>query len=177
VKGNLFMRSYAEGNAGQSRVSQGYPTPSSSTNSGFGWNANGGYKFNPFAAAEVGYTRYADVRVRNSLGTNVASNSHYSYDIIAKGIMPIGTTGAEIFVKAGISRIQSNISITNYAAAAASGLVFKTGTHISSGVYMGAGGEYSVTPNLLINLQWAKAKGTSSTGDGNLYSGGLSFIF
>ncbi|MDR3478110.1 MAG: outer membrane beta-barrel protein [Gammaproteobacteria bacterium] len=201
MKGNLFLRSflvglttlgvatnamavmsvpygwYAEGNAGQSRISQGYPAPSSSSNTGFGWNANAGYKINPFAAAEIGYTHYASIRIRNGFGTNVANNSHYSYDIAAKGIMPIGTTGAEIFVKAGISRIQSNITVTNYTAAAASGLVFNTGTHISSGVYMGAGGEYSVTPNLLINLQWAKAKGTSKTGDGNLYSGGVSYIF
>jgi len=91
--------------------------------------------------------------------------------------MPIGTTGAEVFVKAGISRIQSNLTVTNYPAAAAGGLTFNSGTHISTGVYMGAGAEYSVTPNLLVNLQWARAKGSSKTGDGNLYSGGVAYIF
>lgn len=168
---------YAEVNAGQSRISQGYPTPSSSGSTGFGWNGNFGYKFSPYAAGELGYTHYANVRIRNVFGTSVADNSHYSYDVAAKGIMPVGTTGLEVFVKAGISRIQNHLNVTNYPAAAAGGLAFNSGTHISTGVYIGGGAEYSVTTNLLLNLQWARAKGTSKTGDGNLFSGGVAYIF
>lgn len=168
---------YAEGNAGQSRISQGYPHPSSSGSTGFGWGANFGYKFSPYAAGEIGYTHYATVKIRNVFGNYVADNSHYSYDIAAKGIMPIGTTGLEVFVKAGISRIQNHLNIVNYPAAAAGGLVFNTGTHISTGVFAGVGAEYSVTTNLLLNLQGTRAKGTSKTGDGNLISGGVAYIF
>jgi len=40
--------------------------------------------------------------VRNGFGTSVANNSHYSYGSLQKN-HAIGTTGAEVFVKAGIS--------------------------------------------------------------------------
>lgn len=168
---------YAEGNSGQSRISQGYPQPSSSGSTGFGWGVNFGYKFSPYAAGEVGYTHYSTVKIRNVFGNYVANNSHYSYDVAAKGMMPVGTTGLEVFVKVGVSRIQNHLDIVNYPATAAGGLVFNTGTHISTGVFGGIGAEYSVTTNLLINLQGMRAKGTSKTGDGNLISGGVAYIF
>lgn len=167
---------YLEGNAGQSRISQNYTNGTADRN-GFGWNANAGYKFSPFIAGEVGYTHYADVSIRNTFGSKAASNSHYSYDIAAKGILPVGVTGFELFVKVGAARMNSNLSITSYPAVAVGGMVLDTGTHMTTGWYFGGGGEYSFTPNMLLNLQWARANGSSSTGTGNLYSAGLSYLF
>jgi len=168
---------YLEVNGGQSRISQKYTNGTPNTNIGFGGSAFGGYKFSPFAAAEVGYTYYSTVNIDNAFGTKAATNKHYSFDLAGKAILPVGVTGLELFVKAGVARMNSNLSITNYTAVAVGGMVLDTGSHSATGVYGGAGADFAVSPNMMINVQWAQAKGTSKTGNGTLYSGGISYIF
>jgi OOP family OmpA-OmpF porin len=168
---------YVEGNAGQSKSSnKNYGTGSSSSNTGFGWSGFAGFKFMPFFGAEVGYTGYNEATIKDSSGTQAGKDNHYSYEASAKGILPVSDTGVELFAKLGIARLRSHVTTTNTTAAS---LIsnFQTGTNTGTGLYMGVGGDYYFTPNIAANLQWARAKGNSNTGNLDLYSAGLSYIF
>lgn len=165
---------YLEANAGSTNLSNvTFPGPSSS--SGIGGNANLGYKFMPFFAMEMGYTRYANTVIKNSAGTKAATDKIYSYDIAGKGIWPIMDTGFELFAKLGAQRLSSRVSLNNTAAASSIGL--SSSSHSATGVYFGAGAEYYFMPELAVNAQWMRAQGSSSTGNLDLLSGGISFMF
>jgi opacity protein-like surface antigen len=166
---------YLEGNAGQSRESN-KSYPGSVKNTGFGWNVDGGYKFTPFVGVEVGYTSYAQTRIQNSLGATAANDSHYSYDLAGKLMLPLAASGVEIFAKLGVARLNSYVTVINANAAAVNNMVFNTGTHTATGFYYGGGVDYSFLPNVLVNAQWARAQGSNSTGNLDLLSLGLSYI-
>ena len=161
---------YIEGNAGGFKSSN---VSYLSNTSGSALNINGGYKFMPFFAAEIGYTKYADITAKAN-GIEVAQISHYSYDLVGKGILPIGTTGAELFAKLGVGRINSKVSQSNSAYVISSSI---TGSHNVTGYYFGLGGDYSFMPNVAVNGQWQRAKGDSRTGNLDLYSIGVSYLF
>jgi hypothetical protein len=163
---------YLEANAGSTHLSnKNYPGSSSS--SGLGGNANLGYKFMPFVAAEIGYTQYANTSIK--LGnTTAGQDKHYSYDIAARGILPVYTTGLEAFAKLGLQHLNSSLNIDNSAAAAAIGL--GSSTHNTVSAYTGAGVQYYFIPELAAVVQWQRAWGNSSTGTMDLFTGGLSFL-
>lgn len=165
---------YLEGNAGSSHLSN-VSYPGSSSSSGIGGNANIGYKFMPFLGVEAGYTQYATTSIDDATDTKAASIKHYTYDIAARGILPISTSGFEAFAKLGVMRITSSTSITNSTAAA--GLGIASGSSSASGAYLGAGAQYYFIPEMAVNVQWQRAIGNSTTGTEDLISGGLSFIF
>lgn len=167
---------YLEANAGSTDLSnKSYPGGNSSS-SGVGGNANIGYKFMPYFALEGGYTQYANTSITNSAtNTKAGTDKHYSYDLSLRGILPIMTSGFELFAKAGIQRLNSKVSINNSAAAAAIGL--GSSHHSTTGIYLGAGGQYYFIPELAVVAQWQTAQGNSETGNMSLLSGGLSFVF
>jgi OmpA-OmpF porin, OOP family len=166
---------YLEGNGGSSRISSvNYGSGLSNTSSGFGWNVNGGYKFMPYVAAEIGYTRYAQTKVR-SAGTNVANDNHYSYYFAGKGILPLSDSGIDLFAKLGLGRLNSHVIITNPSIVNANNV--NAGSRAVIGAYFGVGGDYSFTPNLALNAQWNRQKGSSTTGNLDLYSLGLTYTF
>lgn len=167
---------YLEANAGKSSAS-GKSFPGKVKHTGFGESINGGYKFSQFIAGEVGFTNYANTRIQTPSGTNVAKDRHYSYDIAGKLMLPVGVTGTEVYGKVGIGRVNSNVTVTNEAAAAANGMAFNAGTHTKNGLYLGAGADYALSPNVLVNLQWARQNGSNNTGVLDLYSLGLAYIF
>ena len=138
---------------------------------GPGWSVNGGYKFTPNIAAEIGYTNYA----RTSLGDNdngqaTAKVDHYSIEGAAKGIWPIlPKVGIDIFGKLGVAWIHS--SVDNL-----SDDDDDENTKTSAGVYVGGGVEYALAHELLLNVQWERAYGNSSTGRLDLLSAGIAWL-
>lgn len=166
---------YLEANVGESNASD-KTYPGNVSNTGLGESLNLGYKFTTFVAGEIGFANYANTRVKNPAGTNVAKDRHYSYDIAGKLMLPIGATGFEVFGKLGVGRINSNVTVTDASGAYAYGYSFNAGTHSANGIYLGAGADYAITPNLLVNGQWARQKGSNNTGDLDLYSLGLAYI-
>lgn len=166
---------FLEVNGGSSHLSNtNYPGTTSS--SGVGGNANLGYKFMPYVAAEIGYSRYPNTSIKTfSNGTTAGEVKHYSYDLSARGILPISDSGFEVFAKIGAQRIMSRVSIQNSTAADEIGL--GSGGHSTTGVYLGAGGQFYFMPEMAVVAQWQRAQGSSSTGTQDLYSLGLSFIF
>lgn len=164
---------YAEANAGSFSLSnKSYPGNSSS--SGIGGNLNVGYKFMPYFGAEIGYSQYPNTSVKDSAGTKAGSDKHYTYDLAARGILPIVDSGAEAFAKLGIARLGSHMSISNQAAATSLGL--SNDSHSVTGLYLAVGAQYYFMPELAVVVQWARAQGNSSTGNFDLLSGGVSFI-
>lgn len=171
--GSLPTGWYVEGNAGQSRVS-GVSNSNGSNTTGMGWNANAGYKFTPYFGLEGGYTSYATNNLKSN-GVRYAKNTFRSWDIAMKGIFPVPSTGIELFAKAGAAQIQSNLTISNKALAAANN-VSKSNTK-KVGVYLGAGADLFFFPNFGVNVQWARAKGNSNnTGTLDLYSVGIDIM-
>ncbi len=167
---------YLEGNLGMSKAtSKSYPGVSSMKNTGKGWSINVGYKFMPFFGLEAGYARYAPTRLNSPLET-VARDSHTSIDVAAKGILPFGCSGFELFAKAGVARINSQIGVIDANGASTYGLTFNTSAQSSTGLFAGAGAQYSFTPNIAANVQWVIAKGNSKTGNLQLLTAGLAYI-
>ncbi len=164
---------YLEANGGSSHLSN-TNFPGSSSSSGIGGNGNLGYKFMPYLAAELGYTRYQNttIKVRN---TKAGTVKIYSYDLAAKGIVPIATSGFEVFAKLGVQRLNSKTTINSQRAAFLLGI--SNTSHSATGLYYGVGGQYYFMPELAGVIQWQRAQGDNSTGTLDLYSVGLSFIF
>lgn len=165
---------YLEANLGSTKLT-GDPYPGSTSSSGTGYNANLGYKFMPYVAAEFGYTGYANVTVTNAAGTKAGIGKYNSYDVAAKGILPFYDSGFEAFAKLGAQRLSSRMTIQNQTAA--TGLGLGNGGHSTTNLYYGAGLQYYFMPEFAVNGQWMRANGNSSTGTETLLSAGLSFIF
>lgn len=161
---------YLEGNIGSAHLSNTNFGGASTSSSGLGGNANLGYKFMPYAGMEIGYSQYPTTKINASDGTRIGSAKHYSYDIAAKGIIPISDSGFEAFAKLGAQHIQSRLTNDDSS-------FDISGSHSSTGLYMGVGGQLNIMPELGIVVQWQRAQGSSSTGTEDLYSVGLAFMF
>lgn len=168
---------YLEGNLGVSKISNVSYAPNTSISStGLGWNLIGGYKFMPYFGAEVGYTSYASGTI-NFNGNKVGKDQAQAVDIAGKAIMPIQETGAEIFAKIGIARAKSDVTVSNAPLLAASGETLATGNHRSTDLYFGLGADYAFIPNAAINAQWNRVDGNNKTGNLDLMSIGISYMF
>jgi hypothetical protein len=165
---------YLEANLGSSTTSSNH-YPGNVSSSGIGYNANLGYKFMPYVAAEFGYTGYANTTVKTAAGNKAGIAKNYAYDLAAKGILPIYDSGFEAFAKLGLQRIASSMSIQGPLAAASLGL--GSTSHSATGYYAGLGMQYYFMPEFAINAQWMRSEGNSTTGSFSLLSAGLSFIF
>jgi len=165
---------YIEGNLGSSNLTN-TDYPGSTSSSGIGGNANLGYKFMPYFGTEIGYTQYANTSIKNSKGTKAATVKNYSYDIAGKGILPIAESPFELFAKIGVARVNAKVSVNNQTAA--TGLGVSSSNHSTTGLYYGLGAQYSLINALALNVQWQRAQGNSTTGNEDLFSGGLTFIF
>jgi hypothetical protein len=166
---------YLEGNAGSSHLSNKSYGAGNASSSGIGGNANIGYKFMPFMGLEIGYSRYQNTKIKAPDGTKAGEDKHYSYDIAARGILPLADSGVELFAKLGAQRIVSHVSLVDNTAANQIGLA--SSQHSSTGLYMGVGGQYYFWPELAVVAQWQRAQGSSSSGTEDLFGVGLSFIF
>lgn len=167
---------YLEANLGASKLFGNNTNSNGSNTTGLGGSLNLGYKFMPYFAGEIGVTRYANSTIKTPGGTQAGTQQFYSYYITSKGILPVYDTGFEIFAKLGIMRARSSINISNSAAANSMGL--SRSSHSSTGIYLGAGGQYYFMPEFAVVGQWARAQANNSSGGAlDLYSIGLSFIF
>lgn len=168
---------YLEANAGSTNVSsKNYPSGVSASSSGIGGNVNIGYKFMPYFATEMGYTRYTNTGL-SANDVSVASDTLYSYDIAFRGILPVANSGFELFAKVGGGRIKSDINVTGSRAVAAAAAGVSNQSHSHTGLYFGGGGQYYFMPEAAFVIQWQRIDGNSSTGTADLFTGGFSFIF
>jgi hypothetical protein len=174
---SLPMGWYLEANLGSSKISDvSYAAGTHINTTGLAWSLNAGYKFIPYFATEIGYTSYGNGNITlNSV--NVGRNQVQSYDLAAKAIVPVQDTGAEIFAKLGAARAKSHVSVTNNTVLAANGTTLDTGHYNSTDFYFGLGGDYAFMPNMAANIQWNRVAGKSKTGNLDLLSLGLTYLF
>jgi hypothetical protein len=173
----LPMGWYLEGNMGRSKISGVSYAPATTLNAnGVGWNITAGYKFIPYFAAEFGYTSYANAMIK-SMGTQIARDRTQAYDIAGKAILPMQDNGLDIFAKLGAARAKSRATVTNPTAAANNNVNINNSNSSSTALYLGAGGDYFFTPNIASNIQWTRVNGNSRTGDLDLFSIGVSYLF
>lgn len=170
---------YVEGNIGKSYTHLSasdagvYGTTSISSQSGLGGSLNLGYKMMPYAAVELGLTKYADAKANDSSGNKLAKLSYYSYDAAFKGILPYSEYGIDFFGKLGIAR-----SIARYDDLQPGAVLTGSDKYTTNSIYYGLGMDYAITPNILANVQWNRDEGQSDkTGHLDLISIGLSYTF
>src|SRR5690348_8487575 len=95
---------YLEGNYGESHAAGiNYDDAEGARGNGAGWSINGGYKFMPNFAAEIGYTDYARTTINDEDSAPIAKAKHYSAEGALKGIWPFSTTGFDVFAKLGVA--------------------------------------------------------------------------
>lgn len=168
---------YVEGNVGTSTESnRTYGANTTSSTSGLGWNGNFGYKFMPYFALDAGVISFANTNVKASSTSNTfAQDRHWSYNIAAKGILPLSDSGFEGFVKLGGTELYSSIKVTDGGTQSLTGFngPYKNN---STSLFYGAGVNYFFSPTLGAVAQWNQAKGNSKTGVQNFYSVGLTLL-
>lgn len=163
---------YIEGNVGATRVSdKNYGGSANTSNPGFSLDL--GYKFMPYLGMELGYTLYSNTTVKVS-GTKAGTDKHYSFDVAAKGILPITDSGFEPFAKLGVARISTRSTVNDDTLANSIG--FTSGNRSATGAYLGAGAQYYFLPELAGVLQWSRVVGNHRTGTLDFYSVGISFL-
>lgn len=168
---------YVEGNVGYSNISDtSFGNNVKIDSSNWGFNINGGYKFIPYFAMELGFTRFgtSDINFNN---VTVAKYTPDAWDLTTKAILPIQNSGFELFAKVGVARISASMSICNQGVINANGLTITNDTTSTTGVYYGIGGEYYFWPETAIHVSWVEAIGNNSTGNLELTSIGISRIF
>lgn len=171
---SLPMGWYLAAHGGSTDISN-VSYPGNTSTSGTGLSGDLGYKFMPYFAMEFGYTYYANSVIKNNAGTKAGTVKNYSYDIAGKAIWPIMDTGFELFGKLGATRVSASTSINSQSAANALGLAQQSKS--ATGPYFGGGAAYYIYPELALNVQWMRAQGSSQTGDLDLLSAGVEFIF
>jgi len=166
---------YFEANVGSSHLSNDN-FPGDSSSSGVGFNGNFGYKFMPYGAIEAGVARYPETEISDLVtGDLAATVKHYSYDLAAKAILPISDSGFEGFAKLGVVRLVSKTTINNNDVASSMNIGISSNS--STGIYLGIGGQYYISPEFAVVAQWQRAHGNVDTGSEDLFSIGVSILF
>lgn len=173
--GTLATGWYLDANVGPTKLQNRNYDNAYPNSSGMGASADVGYKFMPYFGAEIGYTRFPNTNIKNANGIKMAYDKHYTYQIAGKGIVPIGTSGVELFGKLGWSRIKTQVIIKDSDAATAAN--FNSSNPSSGGLYFGAGAQYAFMPELAGVVQWARSHGNKKTGDLDLFSVGIEYLF
>lgn len=162
---------YAGINVGVSRTHDKAAVGSSDsvTQIGPGWNIDLGYQFvkfyNLLLAGEIGYTQYYH-STENLPGVNIANTDHFASYLALVGQYPV-VNHFSVLGKLGMAYSYAKKVFTFGASASAN----------SYSAYYGLGIVYDLTQHASLNLQWARARGNSSTGSTDLTSLGLSYCF
>lgn len=169
---------YLGGDIGLTRFyGKTYPSPSTYSSDGKAWGGYVGYKFFKYFSAETGYTRYVDTRILNTNGSITAYDTHYAFDVAGVFTLPLKDTGLEVFGKAGIAWISSQIKKINPTTAAVNNLTFNTNNQSATGFYWGGGIQWYFSQSAAVHIQYAQAQGNSNTGTLGMGSVGLSVLF
>lgn len=149
-----------------------------SSESGFGGNVDIGYKFLPFFGIEIGGggIQNTSIETPSPYNINIATIRNYFFGAAARGILPIGCTGFELFGKVGVGHIWQIPKVKNNYKSLANALGFSDSDQNSTGFWVGAGAQYYFTPEFAAGFQWQQVDGDSNTGTYNIYSLVLSYL-
>lgn len=164
---------YAEGYVGNATINKSYSA--SARKSGAAWGMDIGYLFFPYLGAEIGFSRYPNVNL-SSNGLE-AQDTHYSYDVAAKAVLPVPESGFSVFAKLGAGRLNSNVTNSSNNTVNITNPDLKTANYYATSYFLGAGAQYNFLPNFGLNLQWTRATGDNQTGSVDMYAIGAAVRF
>jgi len=153
---------------------------SSDKGSGNQWRLQGGYRFNKYLAAEVGYIDFGKAKYKADYTGGSANGSLKAggFDAVALVSLPLGDQFS-VFGKAGVvaASVKSNLSASGAAAAAG-------GSHTENVIspLVGVGATYKLTDHLDLRADYDYVSGlgkSNKTGkmDSNMVSMGVAYNF
>lgn len=159
---------YAGGNVGYSSVELPLTSTANWSTNGFGYNVHGGFMFNQYVGAELGYTNYANATYDQ--GGLSGKFKAYSVDAAAKGVYHFNPLWS-VFGKLGVASLHSELD-ESYSSSTAS----SSKTKIVPLAGIGAG--YDVDKNLTVNAGFTYVNGGTDTPTNELKGlGNYSFAY
>jgi OmpA-OmpF porin, OOP family len=161
---------YIDGSLGYGMVNEKAQWAIDNNNTGFGWNANLGYKFTRNWALEVGFYDFPSEDFTYYGYTLAKADSNYAFAIAGKGILPLADRFS-LFGKLGLA-------VANHDFNNGDAYYINAGSHSGAVALLGVGASYALTNNLGLFVQ-----GTATTKSGNtipamfLGAVGLSYTF
>lgn len=143
------------------------------SNTGLGGRAFLGYQFNPYAGLEGGLTYYTTASYNTSPTVGSTSVKETAFDIMGKGIFPIGCFS--IFGKAGLSVLYAQT--TTKAVPTSTGVqnISDTATSIHPAAAVGIG--YDLSQNWVADVSAMRVFHSGSVPNADLISLGISYHF
>lgn len=133
------------------------------TSGGVAGRVFGGYQFNSYLAAELGWTKFSNLSEQGiSLKTNAV-------DIVGKAILPVAD-GFNLYAKAGAAYVMSDVDVKG----------FGSGTEKKWFPTAGVGASYDITPNVAADVSYTRIQ---KTGNNSLFQSsdfvgvGLTYTF
>lgn len=131
---------------------------------GFAGRIYGGYQFNQWFVAELGYARYAKTNVYSPQSGITRSASYNVVDLTAKGIYTFADC-VGVFAKLGVAYV-NNINF------------FPNNSKSATRPLYGIGAQYEFSPNVVADVSWTRIqKGGNLRQSADFYGVGLSYNF
>ncbi len=136
---------------------------------GLGGRLNAGYQFDQNWSAELGYTRYANSKIKNarydhkSIGDVTLKNN--AIDIVAKGTLPLDN-GFNLFAKAGLAYIKVK---------ADAAVAFEDENKWRPTYGIGAG--YDFNQNVTADISWMRVQNGGVIPNLDVVSAGIGYHF
>jgi opacity protein-like surface antigen len=156
-------------------LSNGSTVLVSPSNTGFASRFLMGYNFKPYAAMEVGLTRY-NRAVYDYPNGSCANGFEYALDIVGKGMVPVSVVS--LFAKGGLAVLRSSQlkpTTTPGGGTKCGGNNFEQST--SARPIIGAGVSYDLSPNWVVELAYSRILKGSTSQNTDLKSLGFSYHF
>ena len=148
--------SYSPSSEGITSPLYGNEPISESSSSGFAFRLYGGYQFIKFAAAEVGFSSYNNVTIKNIYGIDGAKETiePMAIDIVGKAMIPL-TEQFDIFAKLGASymNVKRSFNVPEPFPEP------NSETQSKFRATYGLGADYNITPAFSIDLSWMQVQG------------------
>lgn len=130
----------------------------------------GGYQFNQYLSAELGYSRYAKTKINVAPFGNVVNVDMNIVDVVGKGLYTFEGTGFGIYGKAGIAYVNAKVS------SPVAGIKSETTNAVRP--TFGVGAQYEITSNVVADVSWTRVqKGGKLDKSTDFYGVGLSYNF
>jgi len=145
------------------------------SNTGIGGRFFFGYNLNKYGAIEAGYTYYAPTTYNVGSNCGKPSIRTNAYDVMAKGMWPIATSGFGVFGKAGIAILRQTAggSITNATVNPCDSGQVQTAVRPALAI----GASYDISQNWVTDVSWTRVLGGGGVSSADLYALGIAYHF
>lgn len=164
----------------------GATSHTSSSDTGVAGRVFGGYQFNPYLAAEMGYSKFSDATAKASATLDGSSLTErgtiktYAVDLVGKAILPLPNC-FNVYGKAGVAYLSETADVSVTLKDPTEGTLRAKGSDTDHHLYptYGAGIGYDVTKNLVADVSWnhIQKTGKSNLANTDLYAVGLAYNF